>query len=271
VILIGERINGMFQDVKSAIASRDKTVIQNLAIKQTEAGADYLDVNVGTSADPEGVMQWLVETVEESCKTPLSIDSQKPAVVEAALKVLDSSKGVLLNSSPLNRKTDEEILSRYIAMAKSRNGKLIALAMDKGGVPQSTSGRVEIAAAIVEKALAEGFSTENLFIDPIILPVNVPGAQAQPGFILEALMQIRLLSDPAPHTTVGLSNVSQGTSERSLINRTFLVMAIAAGLDSAILDVFDKELVDAVATAEMLLNKQIYSDSFLKAFRSMRR
>ena len=103
------------------------------------------------------------------------------------------------------------------------------------------------------------FAVNKLFIDPIVLPVNVPGAQTQPGYILEALRQ----------TTVGLSNVSQGTTERSLINRVFLSMAISAGLDSGIVDVFDDKLMDIVATTEMLLNKQIYLDSFLKAYRPL--
>jgi 5-methyltetrahydrofolate corrinoid/iron sulfur protein methyltransferase len=113
------------------------------------------------------------------------------------------------------------------------------------------------------------FAVNKLFIDPIVLPVNVPGAQTQPGYILEALRQIKILNDPAPMTTVGLSNVSQGTTERSLINRVFLSMAISAGLDSGIVDVFDDKLMDIVATTEMLLNKQIYLDSFLKAYRPL--
>jgi len=114
-----------------------------------------------------------------------------------------------------------------------------------------------------------GLTPDRLFIDPIILPVNVPGAQEQPGNILAAMDQIRLMSDPPPHITMGLSNLSQGTTERSLINRVFLAMALTHGCDSAIVDVLDEKLVDVVATAEMLTNKQIYSDSFLKAYRSI--
>ena len=106
-----------------------------------------------------------------------------------------------------------------------------------------------------------------LFIDPIILPVKVPNAQVQPGNILAAVEQIRYLSDPAPHITMGLSNLSQGTTERSLINRTFIAMAVSHGMDSAIVDVLDEKLMNIVATAEMLMNKQLYSDSYLKAYR----
>jgi 5-methyltetrahydrofolate corrinoid/iron sulfur protein methyltransferase len=269
MILIGERINGMFTDVKQAIADKDKIVIQDLAANQVKAGATYLDVNVGTAAaDQEGTMQWLVETIQETCSAPLCLDSQKPDVIAAGLKVINTEPGVLLNSSPLNKKSDEEVLDKYIEMAVSAGPKgcIIALTMDKNGVPQDTDSRVAIAAEIVQKAMEKGFDTQRIFIDPIILPVKVPNAQAQPGNILTAVEQIKYLADPAPHMTMGLSNISQGTTEKSLINRVFIAMAIAAGMDSAIADVLDEKFMNVVATAEMLMNKQIYSDSFLKVY-----
>ncbi len=272
MILIAERINGMFTDVKQAIADKNKKVIQDLAQKQTDAGASYLDVNVGTAAaDQEGTIQWLVETIQETCSTPLCLDSQKPDVIAAGLKVINVENGVLLNSTPLNKKSDEEVFDKYIEMANQAGPKanLIALTMDKNGVPQDTDTRVAIAAEIVSKAMEKGFATQRLFIDPIILPVKVPNAQSQPGNILTAMDQIKYLSDPAPHMTIGLSNLSQGASERSLINRVFLAMAISRGLDSAIADVFDQALMNVVATSDLLMNKQIYSDSFLKVYSSV--
>ncbi len=269
MILIAERINGMFTDVKQAIAEKNKKVIQDLAKRQTEAGATYLDVNVGTAAaDQEGTIQWLVETIQETCTTPICLDSQKPDVIAAGLKVINTDNGVLLNSSPLNRKSDEEILDKYIEMAQQAGpkGNLIALTMDKNGVPQDIDTRVAIAAEIVSKAMEKDFGLQRLFIDPIILPVKVPDAQVQPGNILAAVDQIKYLADPAPHMTMGLSNLSQGATERNLINRVFIAMAISHGMDSAIADVLDTELMNVVATAEMLMNKQLYSDSYLKVY-----
>jgi 5-methyltetrahydrofolate corrinoid/iron sulfur protein methyltransferase len=269
MILIGERINGMFTIVKEAIANKDKKAIQDLAEKQTKAGATYLDVNVGTAAsDQEDAMKWLVETIQETCSTPLSLDSQKPAVIAAGLKVINAENGVILNSTPLNKKSDEEVMDKYMDMAKQAGPKasIIALTMDKNGVPQDIDTRVAIAADIVSKAMEKDFDPQRLFIDPIILPVKVPDAQVQPGNILAAIDQIRLLAEPAPHMTIGLSNLSQGTTERSLINRIFLAMAISRGMDSAIVDVLDQDLMNVVATSEMLMNKQIYSDSFLKVY-----
>ena len=269
MILIGERINGMFKDVKQAITDKDKKVIQDLAVRQTEAGAAYLDVNVGTAAaDQEGTIQWLIETIQEACSTPLSLDSQKPAVIAAGLKVINAENGLILNSTPLNKKSDEEVFNKYVEMARSAGPKanIIALTMDKNGVPQDINMRVEIAAQILSRAMDLGFDTQRLFIDTIVLPVKVPNAQVQPGNILAAMDQVKFLSDPAPHMTIGLSNLSQGATERNLINRVFLIMAISHGLDSAIVDVCDQELMNAVATAEMLMNRQIYSDSFLKVY-----
>jgi len=269
MILIGERINGMFKDVKEAIGAKDKKVIQSLALRQTEVGAAYLDVNVGTAAaDQEGTIQWLIESIQEVCSTPLSLDSQKPAVIAAGLKVINAENGVILNSTPLNKKSDEAIFDKYVAMARSAGPKanIIALTMDKNGVPQDIDTRVEIAAQILSRAAEIGFDPQRLFIDTIVLPVKVPNAQMQPSNMLAAMDQIKFMSDPAPHMTIGLSNLSQGASARPLINRIFLTMAISHGLDSAIVDVCDQELMNAVATAEMLMNKQIYSDSFLKVY-----
>ncbi|MCK5174298.1 MAG: dihydropteroate synthase [Planctomycetes bacterium] len=269
MIAVGERINGMFNDVKGAIADKDKKVIQDLAKKQTECGATYLDVNVGTAAaDQHATMAWLVETIQETCDTPLCLDSQKPDVIAAGLKAADTSNGILLNSSPLNKKSDEDILDKYLDMAESAGpqGKLITLTMDKNGVPQDIDTRVAIAAEIVEKAMDRGFAADRLFIDSIVLPVKVPDAQQQPTNILAAIGQILYLSDPPPHLMVGLSNLSQGTTERSLINRTFLAMAVSHGLDGAIVDVLDEKLMNVLATAELLMNKQLYSDSYLKVY-----
>ncbi|MGR3304512.1 MAG: dihydropteroate synthase [Candidatus Scalindua sp.] len=261
MITIAERINGMFLDVKKAIKEKNASIIHELAKRQTEAGATYLDINVGTAAaDQLDAMRWLVETTQEAVKTPIAIDSQKLDVVKAGLEVVKNE--VMINSS----QGEPEDLDIYIPLAKEHNAALICLTMNKDGVPQDVDTRVEIAATIVGKVMEHGMDMDKVFIDPIILPVNVD--QKQPGYMLEVFSQIKLLSDPQPHITVGLSNFSQGTKEKSLLNKTMLIMAVAAGLDTALMDVLDTDLMDAGICAEMVLNKQIYSDSFLKAARS---
>lgn len=260
MFIIGELINGMYKQVGRAIAEKDKKVIQDLAKRQVEAGASALDVNCGPlSKNPLSDMQWLVETIQEVVDVSLSLDSTKADVIEAGLKL--AKKKAVINSTS----ADQEKMDKLLSMANKYKAYLIGLSLDKKGVPQDKDRRIELAATIAAAAQDAGFPVEDLLLDPVVLPVNV--AQAQGINVIEAIREFKLLTSPAPKVIVGLSNVSQGTCERSLINRIFLVMAIGAGLDSAILDPLDKELMNSLITAELILNKQIYCDSFLDAYR----
>lgn len=260
MFIIGELINGMYQNIGKAIKERDKTAIQKCALEQIKAGADALDVNCGpASREPRADIQWLVEAIQEVTDKPLSIDSSKPAVIEAGLEV--SKSRAIINSTT----ADLDKLDKLVSLAKQYNTKLIGLTISSKGIPQNKEQRLELAATIVANCVDKGFPVDDLYLDPIILPVNV--AQAQMKDILESIHEFRIISEPAPKTIVGLSNVSQGACARSLINRTFLVMAAASGLDAAILDPQDKDLMDALITAELILNKHIYCDSYLGAYR----
>ncbi len=260
MFIIGELINGMYSDIGRAIKEKNKSVIQTFALKQIKCGADALDVNCGpASRDPAGDMRWLIETIQEATTAPLALDSSKPQVIASGLEVLKNQ--AIINSTT----ADKEKLDRLLPLAKKYNAKLIGLTISAKGIPQNKDQRLELAAEIVASCAEQGFPVENLYLDPIILPVNV--AQVQIREILEVIAEFKIISEPSPKTVVGLSNVSQGTSARSLINRTFLTMAVAFGLDAAILDPTDKELMDALITAELVLNKQIYCDSYLDAYR----
>ena len=260
MIIIGELINGMYKDVGRAIVNKEADIIQHLAMDQVKAGASVLDVNTGPySKNPKEDMKWLVDSIQAVVNVQLALDSTKIDVIEEGLKLV--KKRAIINSTS----ADDDKMSKIFDLAKRYNAQVIGLTMDKSGVPNSKEKRLELAAVIVAKAMEYGINTDDLYLDPIVLPVNV--AQTQGKEVLEAIREFRLLCDPAPQTTVGLSNVSQGTKARSLINRTFLAMAIANGLTSAILDPLDKELVDALITAELVLNKNIYCDSFLDAYR----
>jgi len=260
MVVIGELINGMYKDVGKAIVNKETDVIEHLAEDQVKAGAVVLDVNTGPySKNQKDDMKWLIETIQGVVRVRLALDSTKADVIEEGLKIV--KERAIINST----NGDEAKMETIFGLAKKYNTQVIGLAMDKSGVPDSKDKRLELAAAIVAKAMEFGINTEDLFLDPIVLPVNV--AQTQGREVLESIREFRLLCDPAPNTMIGLSNVSQGTKFRPLINRTFLTMAVANGLTSAILDPLDKELMDAMITAELILNKAIYCDSFLDAYR----
>lgn len=258
---IGERINGMFKQVGEAMINRDKKFIQDLALKQVNAGADALDISLGPKIKDgaEDAMVWAVQTIQEVTDKPLAIDTTRAKVMEAALS--NAKNKTIINSAMATK----EKLDVYIPMAVKYNASVIGLTMTEKGIPTDLSGRTEAAMQIIASAMEGGLSTDEIYIDPIILPVNV--TQETPKNVMEVIKECKLMADPAPKTIVGLSNVSQGTSERELINRIFLVMAISYGLDAAILDVNDNALMDAMITAELLLNKNIYCDSFLQAYR----
>lgn len=260
MLIIGERINGMFKNVRTAIEEQNKDVIVDLARRQLEAGAHVLDVNVGpASDDPVKAMIWLVDTIQEAVDAPLSIDSAKQEVFEPALERCKQKP--FINSTT----GAKDSLDFFLPLALKYDASVIALTIDEQGVPSTTEGRTEIAMRILVAAMENGISTDKLYIDPITLPVKA--AQDQCARLMAALGQFRQLADPPPHTIIGLSNVSQRAQEKHLIDRTFLVMCMAHGLDAAILDPLDKELMDSMITSELLLNKQLYCDAYLEAYR----
>ena len=261
MFIIGERINGMYNDIKKAIQDKDKGPVQEHALQQLNAGASALDINVGpATTDKEGAMVWLVETVREVTDITLSVDTAKFEAMKAGLEAAGGS--LIMNSS----KGDDKSLDIYMPLAKENDASIIILCIDEKGVPSNVDGRLEIAMIGLAKAMEYEIDTDKIIIDPILLPVNV--AQAQPAIVLEAMSEIRKLSDPPPHLVVGLSNLGQRCSNPDLITRTYLAMCIGNGMDMAVTDAMDKNLMETMITAELLMNKNIYCDSFLDAYYS---
>lgn len=263
MIIIGERINGMFEDIGDALRNKDPKPIQEWAVKQEEGGAHYLDVNSGPAIPNEervAAYEWMVTVIQEVSQTPLCLDSTNYDAIEAGLKLCQ--RPAIINSCPAERAKIE----RVFPMALQYNAGLIGLTMDKQGIPKDAENRLAFALELVAAADEFGLPMEDLYLDPLILPVNV--AQDHVPEVLEALRQFKMLADPSPRTVLGLSNISQNVLDRSLLNRTFLAMAVASGLDAAIMNANDDELVDVAATCQILLNKTIYADSYLKVFRA---
>ena len=162
----------------------------------------------------------------------------------------------------------EEKMDELLPIIAEHGASFIGLVMDEEGSPKDANKRVENAGKIFAKAFEFELSPEQIFLDPIIMPLKF--MQEQAPEILNAANQFKLFSDPPCHIVCGLSNISNGTKYKKLINRTFLTMLIANGCDAAIMDVMDTDLVDAVLTAELVLNKQIYADGYIEAFRKNR-
>jgi cobalamin-dependent methionine synthase I len=295
MVIIGENIHVIAQAVSTAIRERNVKVIQDLAKAQTEAGADYVDLNVGPmKKDTEETMQWLVNTVEKATDLPLSIDTLNPVAMEAGLKACQ--KRPLLNSASGKTGSKEQMLP----LAKKYNCNVVISVMTDKGMPPDVESKVDSIMGTVEYANELGIPNEDIWVDPILLPISTAGEGQR--FTVLNLEFIKILGDvlPGVKSTVGLSNTSNGVPDqlRPLLNRTYLVMLGRNGLYSAIADPLDKELmslikgempkiielihktmdkedidlsalsqkqVEYVKTARVLMGETLYSDAWLES------
>lgn len=237
MLLIGESIHVISQVVNEAINGRNPDVIQKLARVQTAAGAHYIDVNLGPAKkEPEKMTEWLVNAIQEATELPLSVDTLNTVAMEAGLKAC--KKRPLLNSASGKAVSKENMLP----LAKKYNTDVVVSVITDAGCPPDVDLRTESIIGTVDYANKLGIPNEDIWVDPIVLPVSADQKQ-----VWEAIEFVGILGDllPGVKSTVGLSNVSNGTPDelRGILNRTYMVMLGRKGLYSAICDVLDTELV----------------------------
>jgi len=240
MIIIGESIHIISSVVSQAVKERNPKPIQDLALAQAKAGADYIDLNIGPARkNPEETMDWVVKTVQGVVDLPLSLDTMNPVAMEAGLKVC--KKRPLLNSASNRIDSKEQMLP----LAPKYDCDVVLSVIADYGCPPDVDMRVSSILEAVEYANNLGIPNERIWVDPIILPVSTAG-EGQ-GYVKAALEFIKILPDILPDikSTVGLSNVSNGTPDelRGILNRTYMVMLGREGLYSAIADALDKELI----------------------------
>lgn len=244
---IGENIHIVSPRVKEALNGRDGAFFVDLARKQKEAGADVIDLNIGPrKKDGPEVVDWLVDCMQEAVPgMTISFDTTNLTAIETGLKRVGSN--AIVNSTS----AEEERLTNVPPLAAKYNAKLIALCLEKSGIPASADARINIALEkLIPRAQEVGVPIENLYVDPLILTVS--GMQEYVPEAIETVRMLKMVMDPPPMTVVGLSNVSNQVPNemRSLINRVFAIMLMGAGLDAAILDPLDKELIETIRLVE---------------------
>jgi 5-methyltetrahydrofolate corrinoid/iron sulfur protein methyltransferase len=246
VLIIGENIHIIAPPVKAAIEARDAKVIQDMALRQVEAGAGIVDLNIGPQKKlGHEIMPWIVEAVQAVTDVPLSLDTTNFAAMEAGLKVC--RKPAMLNSAS----ADPARLDSVMQLAAKYGARVIALTMGVDGIPTTADGRAGIAMeALLPAAEAAGLPVEDIFLDPLVLAVNCNQDVALET--VEAIRMFKMMADPPPTTVVGLSNISNGAPPdvRPVINRTMMVMVMGAGLDSAIADPLDAVQTEWIRIAE---------------------
>lgn len=259
MIIIGEKINGSIPSVKKAIQERDEDFIHDLAVKQSEAGADYIDVCASTAPEVEvETLKWLMDIIQEATAIPLCIDSPNPNVIR---EVFDYAKRPgIINSVSLEANKCEILFP----LIQGTSWEIIALTCDNSGIPKDVQTRVHIAQTLIEKAQKYCISPERIYIDPLVIAVSADNDSLLK--FAEATQHVKSLF-PTVKVIAGLSNISFGLPLRKVFNQSCLSLAMFAGLDSVILDPLNRDLSATLFATEALLGHDRYCRSFFTAFR----
>lgn len=259
MIFIGEKINGTRSKIKQAVVDRNSEYIKEIATYQTQSGADYLDINAGT--DPEREIEdllWLIDTVQSVVDTPICIDSSTPGAI---IKAID-----LVNKTPMINSIngDKKRLEDFLPFIKEKDCSVIALALDesKSGMPKTVEERMVVLEDIFKATRKFGISDDKIFIDPLIMSIATDQSAGEIAFnCINTIHQ----TYPQAHITGGLSNISFGLPKRSLINRTFLTLAVAAGMDCAVVNPSDTDLIESLYATELLLGRDKFCRKYTTA------
>lgn len=245
MILIGENIHVISKIVREALIKRDENFVLDLINAQNKM--DYIDLNVGPAkSDLVEVLPWLAKIIQNNSECGISFDTTNSEEMKKGLQSFGGK--TFINSISL----DDERIEKIGGLAVEYGSNLIALTLSKAnGIPKDADGRLEIAFNVYEKCLEKGIDNEKLFFDPLILPICVDQSQG-----IEAINTIKMIKesfDPPVKTVIGLSNVSNGCPKdlRPLINRVYASLAFGAGLDAAIIDAKDDELIRILKMLEM--------------------
>ena len=260
MIIIGEKLNGSIPSMAKAIAEKNENYIREMAQKQSEAGANFLDVCASVPEEQEAeVLKWLIDLVQDACDTPICIDSPSAKVCADAVQYC--KKPGLINS--ISGEGDK--IDRVFPVIAGTKWECIALLSDDKGIPRTTERRIEIFKTIMQKANEYKIAPNKLHIDPLIEMLC-----ASEDGIVKVTNTIRQVKElyPEIHVTGGASNISFNLPARKYINRAFIILAMNAGLDSAIIDPLNKEMMGLLYATEALLGLDDYCLEYISAFRS---
>ncbi len=260
MIIIGEKINGAIPVVKEAIEKRDAAFIADRAVKQTEAGAHYIDVCASTAPEFEvEAMKWLIKVVQDATETPLCIDSPNPHVIETVFKYANRP-GILNSISDEGDKC--EVL---LPLMEGNSWEVVGLTCDNSGIPNNIETKIDITKKMVEKAAKYGIEPHRIHIDPCVMALSTEN-NSMLNFAQE-IKEIKKLF-PTIHVTGAISNISFGLPVRALLNKTAIAFAIQAGMDSAVLDPMNHDMTETIFATYALLGQDKHCRKYSKAFRS---
>jgi len=260
MLIIGEKLNGTLKKTAAAILARDAAFVQDMARRQVEAGAGYLDVNAGTGTGNEvDDLIWLVETVQAAVEVPLCLDSADPIALKAGMECVKQTPMVNSISGEASR------LDGILPLVAQQGSPVIALLLSDGGIPPDVEGRLKVGRTILERARQAGVPDEKVYIDPLAMAI---ATQSDSAVIALETMQALRNEFPQAKFSIGLSNISFGLPLRSLINQAYLAQLLAAGLDAAIINPLEQGLMNMLYATEVILGRDRYCKKYTTAFRA---
>ena len=256
-VVVGERINPSGKPGLSAELKKGSTrLLREEAIRQTGRGAHCLDLNVSVpETDEAALMSAAAQAIEKVADVPIFIDSLSPLAIEQVLKTL--SGRCVINSVPAQKKRLELLLP----MAARYGCAIVALALGETGVAESAKSRIELLETILREAEKHGLDEDDILFDPTVLTVSTGGAHVR-----ETLEALRVIREREWSSILGVSNVSFGMPQRSLLNTSFLSMAMAHGLDAAFLNPHDERVRETLLAASALVREDVTGKKFAAAF-----
>ena len=260
MIIIGEKINGSIPSMGKAIAERNEEYIKEVARKQDEAGATYIDVCASVAEDVEvETMKWLIDLVQSVSDLPIAVDSPSAEVIAEAYKFCNKP-GILNSVSGEGNKMD--VL--FPIMKENPEWECVALLSDDTGIPQSAEDRLKVCDKIMAKAKEYDIAPSRLHIDPLIemLCTSEDGI----SMVVEVMTTIKE-QYPDIHITGAVSNISFNLPVRKILNQAFTVLAMNAGLDSAIFDPLNRDLMGMIYATEAMLGLDDYCMEYIGAYR----
>ena len=258
MIIIGEKINGSIPSVAEAIAAKDEARIRHLARIQEDVDADYLDCCASVNVNEVETIKWMIDLIQDETDSRICVDSPDPRVCVEAMAFC--KKPGLVNSISLEGDKCEVILPALVG----NRWNVVALLSGDSGIPKSADERLENFKRLLDKAAKYGIASDRLFIDPLVegLATN----QESLLTFAEVCRGIRAIC-PECHITSGLSNISFGLPARKMINLCFLTLAMQAGMDSAILDPTNKDMMGHIYATAALLGEDDFCVDYIGAYR----
>ena len=261
MIIIGEKINGTIPSIKQAIAEHNEDLIRERTLAQAEAGADFLDCAPSTATDIEyETMVWLIQIMQSTTAIPLCIDSPDVMLLK---RVLD--EGLVKKPGMVNSVNEEGTKCETIfPMIAGTEWNVLGLTCDKTGIPLDSDKKVDIAKRIIDKAVHYGVKLSNLHIDPCVMSLaTVPRAMEDFEYCIHKIHEYA----PEVKVTGAISNISFQMPARKYINQACLTYAIQAGLDSAIMDPCNRDMIATIYSCEALTMRDKAGRKYNRAYR----